>query len=489
MYKLFDKSKLILVTGVTGYVGNRLVYRLLEKGYRLRVFTRDADRVRGRPWFDQVEICEGDALVGADLQRALNGVSVAYFLIHSRQVNSASVARDARIARNFAEAATQAGLERVIYLGELVDPQAKLSEYLRSRHETGYALRFGQVPVTEFRAGVIIGSGSALFEMMRVLVEREPILVCPKWFFAPAHPIAIRNVLDYLEQALCQPESIGKLIEIGGLTKLSYAEMTREYARERELFRLLIPTPFYLPKLSAFWVHMLTPISYNTVLPLIEGLHLVAMADDRQARELFPQITLLTFKEAVQFALVKIQNGDIQSSFRDALVTSAGDIKPYEFQMVEGMYVEKRQLRVALPASQVFKAYCSIGGERGWLYMDWSWKIRGWLDKLVGGVGLRRGRRHPTELTVGESLDFWRVEKLVADRSLLLHAEMKVPGKAWLEFESIPQSDGGTLLTTTAFFDARGFWGLMYWVSMWPFHKFIFDGVTREIAKLAEEMA
>lgn len=484
----FDKSKLILITGVTGYVGNRLVYRLLEKGYRLRVFTRAVERVRGRPWFDKVEIIEGDALKLEDLERALNGVSVAYFLIHSRQVNNASVTRDAQIARNFSLAASSAKLDRIIYLGELVDPQAKLSRFLRSRHETGYALRLGQVPVTEFRSGVIIGSGSALFEMMRVLVDREPVLVCPKWFYSNAHPIAIRNILDYLEGALHQPDSIGKLLEIGGVSRLSYAEMMLGYAKIRGLKRVLIPIPFTIPKLSAFWVHMVTPISYNTVLPLIEGLHLVSMADNAQARKLFPEIELLSFEEAVQFALIKIRAGDVPSSFRDALVTSAGDFRPYHFQMVEGMYVEKRQLRVNLPPQNVFKAFCSIGGERGWLYMDWSWKLRGWLDKLVGGVGLRRGRRHPTELSVGDSLDFWRVESLNSDRSLLLYAEMKLPGKAWLEFESIPQNDGGTLLTTTAYFDPHGFWGWAYWASMWPFHKFIFDGVTREIAKLAGEI-
>lgn len=484
----FDKQKLILVTGVTGYVGNRLVYRLLEKGYRIRVFARDIERVRGRPWFEQVEIVEGDALRLADLQRALAGVSVAYFLIHSRQLNSASVDRDSQIAHNFSAAAESSQIERIIYLGELVDPQAKLSQFLRSRHETGYALRLGQIPVTEFRSGVIIGSGSALFEMMRVLVDREPVLVCPKWFYSKAHPIAIRNVLDYLEGALNQPASIGKLLEIGGLSKLSYADMMKAYAEIRELKRVLIPTPFYAPRLSAFWVHMVTPISYNTVLPLIEGLHLVSMADDSEAQKLFPRIQLLTFEEAVQFALVKIRDGDIPSSFRDALVTSAGDIHPYQFQMVEGMYVEKRQLKVNLPPEKVFQAFCRIGGERGWLYMDWSWKLRGWLDKLVGGVGLRRGRRHPTELAPGDSLDFWRVESLEQDRSLMLCAEMKLPGKAWLEFESIPQEGNSTLLITTAYFDAHGFLGWAYWASMWPFHKFIFDGVTREIAKLAGEI-
>lgn len=486
--KPFDKNKLILVTGVTGYVGNRLVYRLLEQGYRVRVMTRDPGRIQGRPWMDQVEICQGDALDEQSLERALTDVSVAYFLIHSRQVNKDSALRDVTIARNFTQAASNARIERIIYLGELVDPQAKLSTYIRSRHETGYILRQGLVPVTEFRTSMIIGSGSSLFEMIRVLVEREPILICPRWFFSTAQPIAIRNVLDYLVGTLDQPESIGRLIEIGGKDRLRYSDMLLGYARERDLTRWLIPTPFYLPKISAYWVHLVTPITYNTVLPLIEGLKYDSLVNNDQAKALFPSIELLDFAQAVHYAFVKIEHGDIQSSWRDALVTSAGDIKPYEFHMVEGMYIERRKLLVDLPAEDVFRAFSSIGGETGWLYMDWSWQLRGWIDKLVGGVGLRRGRRHPTDIIAGESLDFWRVEAVTPGRSMRLQAEMKLPGKAWLEFEANPQESRQTLLTTTAYFDAHGFFGFVYWYSMWPFHKFIFDGLTREIANLAHRL-
>ena len=485
----FDKQKLVLVTGVTGYVGNRLVYRLLEAGYRVRVLTRDPGRIEGRPWIDRVEVCQGDALDPDSLDSALAGVAVAYFLIHGRHVSKENAQRDVTIARNFTQAASNARIERIIYLGELVDPQAKLSPYIRSRHETGYILRQGLVPVTEFRTSMIIGSGSALFEMVRVLVEREPVLVCPRWFFSLAQPIAIRNVLDYLVGALDQPESVGKLIEIGGKMRLRYADMLLGYAKERGLTRWLIPTPFYLPKLSAYWVHLVTPITYNTVLPLIEGLKYDSVVNNDQAKALFPDVELLDFTEAVHFALVKIDQGDIQSSWRDALVTSAGDIKPYEFHMVEGMYIERRQLAVNLPAEDVFRAFSSIGGETGWLYMEWSWQLRGLMDKFVGGVGLRRGRRHPTEIIAGESLDFWRVEAVVPGRSMRLQAEMKVPGKAWLEFEAKPQSENSSLLTTTAYFDAHGFFGFIYWYSMWPFHKFIFDGLTREIARLAAKMA
>jgi uncharacterized protein YbjT (DUF2867 family) len=482
------QDKLILVTGATGYVGGRLVPRLLDSGYRVRVLVRDPARLQGRLWLEQVEVVPGDALQPESLAPALADVSVAYYLIHGLQGGKVNAERDMTAARNFAEAADAAGLERIIYLGELVDPTARLSPYLRSRHETGYILRQGRVPVTEFRAGMIIGSGSVLFEMLRYLAEREPVFICPRWYFSNAQPIAIRNTLDYLVAALEQPESVGKLLEIGGLTRLTYADMLLGYAQVRGLKRLLIPTPFYLPLLSAYWVHLVTPLTYKAVLPLIEGLHADSLAGDDLARKLFPSIDLLDFQTAVRYALIKIEKGEIETTWSSALVTSKGDIKPYTFEIIEGMYIERRQALVHLPTETVFRAYTGIGGSRGWLYLDWAWVIRGWLDKVVGGVGLRRGRRHPNDIRTGESLDFWRVEELVPNRRMRLQAEMKVPGKAWLEFESEEQEAGQTLLTVSAYFDAHGVLGFLYWYAMWPFHKFIFDGMTSEITKRAKSL-
>jgi len=233
---------------------------------------------------------------------------------------------------------------------------------------------------------------------------------------------------------------------------------------------------------------MVTPVTYNAVLPLIEGLHADSIVNNDLAKQLFPKIELLNFETAVRYALIKIEAGDIESSWSDALVTSAGDIQPYRFEIDQGVFIEKRQLVVDLPAEVVFRSFTGIGGERGWMYMDWAWGIRGWLDKVIGGVGLRRGRRHPDDIWVGESLDFWRVEAVSPNRSMRLRAEMKLPGKAWLEFQSLPQGQGKTLLTTTAYFDAHGLFGFLYWYAMWPFHKFIFDGLTREIARRAEEI-
>lgn len=480
--------KLILVTGATGYVGGRLVPRLLEAGYRVRCFVRDAQRLEGFPWRRQVEVAEGDALDMQSLSAALKDVSAAYYLIHGRQGGKSNAERDLQVARNFAQAAEDANIERIIYLGELVDPAADLSPYLRARHETGYLLRYGRVPVTEFRAGMIVGSGSALFEMIRYLTEREPVLICPAWFFSQAQPIAIHDVLSYLIAALYEPDSMGRVIEIGGPTRLTYADMLLAYAKERGLKRALIRTPVYAPLLSAYWVHMVTPIHWRVVLPLIEGLHAKLIVRERASAQLFPEIEPINFAAALHSALEHIQRGHVETSWSDALVTSAGDTKPYRFSVEEGMFIERRRSLVNAAPEYVFRSYTGIGGARGWLYMDWAWALRGWLDKVIGGVGIRRGRRHPDEIRSGESLDFWRAEAVEKDRLLRLRAEMKVPGKAWLEFQSEPQN-GQTLLTVTAYFASRGLWGFLYWYLMWPFHAFLFDGLTRRLAERARLLA
>lgn len=484
------ESKLILVTGATGYVGGRLVPRLVEAGYRVRCMSRDPERLKGRSWREQVEVVQGDALNKESVVAAMQGVSVAYYLIHGFQGDKLDARRDMAAARNFAEASEEAGIERIIYLGELVDTTDYLSPYLRARHETGYILRWNsRVPVTEFRAGMIVGSGSVLFEMIRYLSEREFLFICPRWFLSMAQPIAIRDVLSYLIDALETPESEGKMIEIGGADRLTYADMLFAYARERGLKRFLIPTPFYVPRLSAYWIHMVTPIHWRIVLPLIEGLRAKLVVHDDLAKKLFPQIKPLDFQTATYLALRRVKIDKVETSWSDALVTTAGDVKPYTFTVEEGLMIEKRQVMVELPPEPIFQAYTGLGGDRGWLYMDWAWAIRGWLDKLVGGVGLRRGRRHPDEIWTGESLDFWRVEEIEPNRMMRLRAEMKVPGDAWLQFESIPQEDGKTLLRVNAYFDVHGVMGLLYWYSMYPFHKFIFDGLTNRLASRARVLA
>jgi uncharacterized protein YbjT (DUF2867 family) len=487
--KKMQDNQLVLVTGATGYIGGRLVPRLLEAGYRVRCMVRDPARLQGRRWVARVEVATGDALDRASLDAALKDVGVAYYLIHGMKGGKANAERDLLAARNFTEAADKQGIERLIYLGELVDPTANLSPYLRSRHETGYILRQSRVPVTEFRAGMIVGAGSALFEMIRYLSEREPVLVCPAWFFSLAQPIAIRDALDYLAAALKTPESAGKMVEIGGPTRLTYADMLLDYAKARGLKRLLVRTPFFMPRLSAYWVHMVTPIHWRVVLPLIEGLRARLIVHDDEAKTLFPSIKPMDFHSAVREALGRVLSDVVETSWSDALVNSAGDAQPYTFTVEEGMMLERRSLVLKLPPATIFKAYTGIGGGRGWLYMDWAWALRGWFDKAIGGVGIRRGRRHPDEIRAGESLDFWRVEAVEPNRLMRLRAEMKVPGKAWLQFESTPREDGNTVLTETAYFAPRGFWGFVYWYAMWPFHAFLFDGLIRQLAARARMLA
>jgi uncharacterized protein YbjT (DUF2867 family) len=419
----------------------------------------------------------------------MQGITIAYYLIHGRQGDRADAERDLRAASNFASAAEMAGVRRIIYFGELVDPTDELSPYLRSRHETGHVLRLGRVPVTEFRAGMVVGSGSALFEMVRYTSERQPVFVCPKWFFTLAQPIAIRNVLDYLCAAVENPESSGRLIEIGGATRLTYAQMLQAYSRERGLKRLLIPSPFYTPRLSAYWVHMVTPLHWRVLLPLIEGLHARSVVRDDLAGQLFPEIHPLDFQTALHLALGRVSNDDVETSWSDALVIAQGDNRPVTLSTTEGMMLERRRTLLDLPPSPVFCAVTGLGGERGWLYLNWVWQVRGWIDKLVGGVGLRRGRRHPDDIRVGEALDFWRVEAVEPDRLIRLRAEMKLPGKAWLEFQSIPQPSGKTQLTQTAYFAPRGLAGFLYWYVLYPIHGFIFSGLIRKVAERAEGLA
>jgi uncharacterized protein YbjT (DUF2867 family) len=423
------------------------------------------------------------------LDEAFRGVDTAYYLIHGMQDGRSSAEHDLQMARNFIAAADRQSVQRLIYLGELVDPMRRLSPYLRSRHETGALLRQSRVAVTEFRAGMIIGAGSALFEMIRYLTEREPVLVCPAWFFSLAQPISIRDTLQYLVEAPNCPESAGRTLEIGGPQRLTYANMLLEYAAERGLKRSLVRTPFYLPRLSAYWVHMVTPIHWRTVLPLIEGLRANLVVHDDEARRLFPKIQPLDFRQAVHEALGRVLSDVVETSWSDALVNSAGDARPYEFEVEEGMMIERRSAVLEVPVEAAFRAYTGIGGSRGWLFMDWAWALRGWMDKAIGGVGIRRGRRHPDDIRSGESLDFWRVETVETNHLLRLRAEMKVPGKAWLQFESTRLPSGGTLLVQTAYYAPRGLLGFLYWYAMWPFHAFLFDGLIRRIASRARVLS
>lgn len=480
----------VLVTGATGYIGGRLVPRLIAAGFRVRCLVRDATRLQGRTWYDEIETVEGDVLARDSLAAAMQGVSAAYYLIHSLGAGENFSERDMQAARNFGAAARQDGVARIIYLGGLGDPGTDLSVHLRSRHETGDALRECGIAITEFRAGVIVGSGSLSFEMIRYLTERVPVMICPRWVFTRIQPIAVRNVLDYLVAALRVPESAGEVIEIGGADVISYGKMLTFYAEVRGLRRWLVPVPVLTPKLSSYWVHFVTPIPATIARPLVDGLRNEIIVRDDGAQRLFPEIQPLDYRTAVRLALEKLDARSVESAWSDALSTSQGGAPPVTLTTHEGMIIERRQMPVDAPTDAIFRAFTRLGGATGWLYWNWTWRIRGAIDRLCGGVGMRRGRRDADDIRVGEPLDFWRVEAIEPGRMMRLRAEMKVPGKAWLQFEVQPPA--GTVLPTltqTAFFAPKGLFGFAYWYLLYPVHALIFGGMIRRLSDRAVAIA
>lgn len=472
----------ILVTGATGYIGGRLVPRLLEHGHAVRCMVRDPLRLQGRSWHSQIEIVQGDVFDPDSLLAALADIDTAYYLIHSMGGGQNFHERDLTAAHNFGRAARAQGVENIIYLGGLGNPESDLSKHLLSRQQTGQALGEAGVTVTEFRAAIIVGSGSLSFEMIRYLTERLPIMICPRWVFTRAQPISIHNVLDYLVASLDQPASHGKVIEIGGQDVLTYGEMMTGYAQVRGLRRWLISVPVLTPRLSSYWVHLVTPIPANISAPLIEGLRNEVIVRTNTARGLFPDIHPVDYRTAVENALDKLAAGQVETAWSDALVTTQGELPPVVLETKEGMVLEKRQLQVAASPADVFRLFSSLGGKSGWLYMNWAWELRGLIDRLIGGVGMRRGRRDPQAVRVGDAIDFWRVEAVEENHLLRLRAEMKVPGLAWLEFQVEPHPSGGAWLNQTAIFAPKGLFGWLYWYVLYPIHGLIFSGMIRRIA-------
>lgn len=488
MSALHDRS--IVVTGATGYIGGRLVPRLLEQGARVRCLVRDPDRLLGRDWSEQVEIVEADVLAPASLPAALHGAHTAYYLIHSMQGGTDFAERDRQAARNFGRACHEAGVRHIIYLGGLGSENEDVSDHLRSRHETGDVLRESGVTVTELQAGVVVGSGSLGFEMVRYLTERVPILICPRWVFTRTQPIAVRDLLSYLVAVAEREHVQGQVIPVGGADSVSYGEMMLGYARARGLHRRLVPVPVLTPRLSSGWVHLVTPVPANIARPLILGLRNESVVRGDLARRVMPDIVPVDYATAVERALERLRADAVETTWSGSLASSVADARPVRLTNREGMILEQRQMEVRAPATAVFAAFTRLGGAYGWPSLEWAWHIRGWLDRLVGGVGMRRGRRHPTELRAGDPLDFWRVEEVVPDRSLRLRAEMIVPGRAWLEFEAIETDDPQhtrTRLRQTAYFAPRGLFGLLYWYALYPVHGLVFGRMIAALAREAEE--
>ncbi|MEJ2658379.1 MAG: SDR family oxidoreductase, partial [Desulfobacterales bacterium] len=482
-------DKPILVTGATGYVGGRLIPALLDAGYRVRAMGRSLEKLACRPWgsHPNVELTRGDVLDLESLKRALSGCGTAYYLVHSMIAQKHKfVEADRRAARNMVSAAESAGIERMIYLGGLSEKKdGPLSKHLHSRIEVAQILQSGKVPVTDLRAPMILGSGSASFEILRYLVERLPVMITPRWVRSLNQPIAIRNVVNYLVGCLEHKETIGQTYDIGGPDVVTYRDLLDIYAQEAKLpERWIIPVPVLTPTLSAHWIHLISPVPHSIALPLTEGLTSNAVCSDKRIQSIIPQ-KLLSPREAIRTALDKIIQEQVDTCWADA-----GNIKTPEWAHCgdadwAGGTIMQCGYRVRIKAvpDEVWQPVGRIGGKTGWYYADGLWWLRGLMDRWFGGIGLRRGRRHPTELRVGDALDFWRVLDIVPNERLLLLAEMKVPGEALLEFTVHPAGDQHSDLQMLARFLPKGLLGMLYWYSFYPFHDIIFLGMLKRMAK------
>ena len=465
----------ILVVGASGYVGGRLVTALARRGDDLRLAGRDARQLSDR--FPGIEAIRADLLEPASLGPALQGVDVAYYLAHSMGGGEAGFAeRDLHAARSFASAAARAGVSRIVYLGGLGDDATNLSHHLASRHEVGAELARHGVPVTEFRAAIVIGSGSASFEILRHLTERLPIMITPRWVATRCQPIAIGDVISYLVESLDHPEVIGT-VEIGGPDVLSYGEMMLRYAHLRGLRRLMIPVPVLTPKLSSYWVNLVSPVPARIARPLIEGLRNEVVVRDPGPATAFT-VKPVSYDEAIALAIGRADD-EVASTWFDTF-SSRNRQTLDAIESTEGMIVDRRVRRLSATPDEVFAAVERLGGASGWPYANVLWRIRGLGDRLVGGVGMRLGRRDANRLRLGDALDFWRVEEIQRPNLLRLRAEMKLPGRAWLQYEVLPDS-AGSRLVQTAFFEPKGVPGLAYWYGLHPAHAVIFRGMIRKL--------
>jgi uncharacterized protein YbjT (DUF2867 family) len=472
---------LVLLTGATGYVGGRLLGALQNHRVRVRCIVRRPDQWQARG-STKPELMRGDVLDADSLTAAFEGVSTAYYLIHAMGAAEPFEEKDRQSASNFADAARAAGVRRIIYLGGLGDRNAELSPHLRSRHEVGEVLRKSGVQVIEFRASIIIGSGSLSFEMVRALVERLPVMIAPKWVGIKSQPIAIGDIIDYLIAALDLAVEGNPIYEIGGVEVVSYGDIMREYTRQRGLRRLVIPVPVLTPRLSSLWLGLVTPLYARVGRKLIESIiHPTVVRDDAAARMF--SIRPKGMREALAIAL---RSEDIEygaTKWSDAL-SSSGDLRDWGGVRFGNRLVDSRVVHVEVTPARAFAPILRIGGNNGWHYGDWLWRLRGLLDLMVGGVGMRRGRRHPEALRVGDAIDCWRVENYVPARQLRLAAEMRLPGRAWLVFEVEPDGAGSTI-RQTAILDPVGLSGLAYWYGIYPLHRLIFAGMLRGLARAA----
>jgi len=473
---------LVLLTGASGYIGGRLLRALEAAGWPVRCLARHPEFLRSRV-SSSTQVIQADCLDRASLRPAMAGVKTAYYFVHSMGSAGQFEAEDRQAAQNFADSAREQGVNRIVYLGGLGIQDQALSAHLRSRHEVADILRSSQIPVIEFRASIVIGSGSLSFEMIRALVQRLPIMICPRWVEVKAQPIAIEDVVAYLVAALDLPLEHSAVFEIGGPDQVSYGEIMREYARQCGLRRWMIPVPVLTPRLSSLWLGLVTPIYARVGRKLIESMRNPTLVRDKSALTAF-NIRPMGLRQSVERALHN-ENLEYAATFWSDALSSSGKPASWGGVRFGTRLVDSRTAYVSVPPALAFAPIQRIGGGNGWYFANFLWQIRGFLDLLAGGVGLRRGRRDPHALAAGDALDFWRVESVEPDRKLNLVAEMKVPGRAWLQFEVEP-TDHGSMIRQTAIFDPAGLFGLLYWYALYPIHYCIFKGMLHQIADLAQ---
>lgn len=481
------RRSLVLLTGATGYIGGRLLKALEKAGWPVRCLARRPEFLRPHV-APNTEVVKGDCLDQTSLIPALVGVHTAYYLVHSMGSSGKFEDEDRQAASNFAEAARQAGVCRIIYLGGLGAEGQALSAHLRSRQEVADILRSSGIPTVEFRASIVIGSGSLSFEMIRALVQRLPVMICPRWVAVKAQPIAVEDVIAYLLQTLELPVGEAAVFEIGGADQVSYGEIMKEYARQCGLRRCTISVPFLTPRLSSLWLGLVTPIYARIGRKLIDSLRNPTLVRNPSALRVF-DLRPRTLRDAIERALQNEDQEFAETRWSDAL-SSGGKTPSWGGVRFGTRLVDSRTLGVSASPAAAFAPIRRIGGANGWYFANVLWWVRGFLDLLVGGVGVRRGRRNAETLTAGDALDFWRVEAFEPDRRLSLVAEMKVPGRAWLQFQVEPigaQPDSArSNIRQTAIFDPAGLGGLFYWYALYPIHRWIFAGMLRAIAARAE---
>jgi uncharacterized protein YbjT (DUF2867 family) len=477
-----DHRSLVLLTGASGYIGGRLLKALEAAGRPVRCLARHPEFLVSRV-SSSTEVVQADCLDRTSLALALEGVDTAYYLVHSMGSSGQFEDEDRQAARNFADAAREQGVRRIIYLGGLGNQDQALSAHLRSRHEVADILRGSGVPTIEFRASIVIGSGSLSFEMIRALVQRLPVMICPQWVETKAQPIAIEDVVAYLVAALELGLEGSAVFEIGGPDQVSYGEIMQEYARQCGLRRWMIPVPVLTPRLSSLWLGLVTPIYARVGRKLIESMRNPTLVFDRSALTTFG-IKPKGLRESIERALHH-ENREFALTFWSDALSSGGKTQSWGGVRFGTRLVDSRTIQVSVPPALAFAPIQRIGGSNGWYFATFLWQVRGFFDLLIGGVGLRRGRRDPHAVATGDALDFWRVESFEPNRLLRLVAEMKVPGRAWLQFEVEPNSRGA-VIRQTAIFDPAGLAGLFYWYALYPIHYCIFNGMLHEIAAIAE---